>query len=57
MKFVLEMDFDSFQPEFQYFDIYPHRYGYSCLLQRPLSDLVSRVITNDSHHLIITNNG
>jgi len=24
MNFVLEMDFDSFQPEFQYFDIYPH---------------------------------
>jgi len=24
MNFVLKMDFDSFQPEFQYFDIYPH---------------------------------
>jgi len=22
--FVLKMDFDSFKPEFQYFDIYPH---------------------------------
>jgi len=24
MNFVLKMDSDSFKPEFQYFDIYPH---------------------------------
>jgi len=26
MNFVLKMDFDSFKPEFQYFDIYPHHF-------------------------------
>jgi len=24
MNFVLKMEFDSFKPDFQYFDIYPH---------------------------------
>jgi len=57
--FVLEMDFRSFQGEFQYFDIYLHRFLVSCLLQHPLPDLVSHVcvITNDIRHFIITNNG
>jgi len=55
------MDFDSFKPEFQYFDIYPYHFLVSCLLQYPLPvpGLVSRVthvcvITNDSRHFIIT---
>jgi len=26
MDFVLKMDFDSFKPEFQYFDIYPYHF-------------------------------
>jgi len=26
MNFVLKMDFDSIQPEFQYFAIYPHHF-------------------------------
>jgi len=26
MHFVLKMDFDSFIPEFQYIDIYPHQF-------------------------------
>jgi len=26
MNFVLKMDFDSFKPEFQYFDIYLHHF-------------------------------
>jgi len=26
MNFVLTMDFYSFKPEFQYFDIYPHHF-------------------------------
>jgi len=26
MNFALKVDFDSFKPEFQYFDIYPHNF-------------------------------
>jgi len=63
MHFVLKMDFDSFIPEYQY------QYRYlsvpflvSCLLHYPLSGLVCHVtyvcvITNDSRHFIIRNNG
>jgi len=55
------MDFDSFKPEFQYFDIYPlHFWLAACYRIHfqawSVMSLVC-VITNDSRHFIITNNG
>jgi len=53
------MDFDSSKPEFQYFDIsacnfWLAAYAYSIHFQ---ACSVMCVITNDSRHFIITNNG
>jgi len=36
MNFVLKMDFDSFKPEFQYFDIYPHHFWLATCYSRPI---------------------
>jgi len=57
MNFVLEMDFDSFLPEFQYFDIYPHRFwlpvtaptsrpGQSCVSLQMIAVILSLQITD-----------
>jgi len=59
-EFRSEKDFDSFKPEFQYLDIYPHHFWLAACY--PLPGLVSHVthvcvITNYSHRFIITNNG
>ena len=58
MNFVLNMDFDSFKPEFQYFDIYPHHFWLAaCYSINFQAWSVMCVITNDSRHFIIRNNG
>ena len=52
------MDSDSFKPEFQYFDIYPHHFWLAaCYSINFQAWSVMCVITNDSRHFIITNNG
>ena len=51
MNFVVKMDFDSFKPEFQYLDIYPHHFWLAACY--PLPGLVSHV----THVCVITNNG
>jgi len=59
MNFVLKMDSDSFKPECQYFDIYPHDFWLAaCYSTNFQAWSVMCVITlNDRCHLVITNNG
>ena len=52
------MDSDSFKPEFQYFDVYPHDFWLAaCYSINFQAWSVMCVITNNSCHFIITNNG
>ena len=57
-EFRTEMQSDSSKPEFQYFDIYPHHFWLAaCHSINFQAWSVMLVITDDSRHFIITNNG
>jgi len=57
-EFRIENGFYSFKPEFQYFDIYSHRFWLAaCYSIHFQACSVICVITNDSRHFIIKNNG
>jgi len=43
MNFVMRMDSDSFKPECQYFDIYPHDFWLAACYSINLTGLVSHV--------------